>query len=827
MKDERRLVLDGQWQLNQVDGDINITAQIPGVVHYDLLKQGLIDDPYYRMNEQKQQWVAEYAWDYERDFSLSDAALACEKLVLEFEKIEVLADIYINEELVASVENLFRRYRFDIKSFVKPGENKIRIRFNPVKEEVCKRAAEYPFFVSNGLWEGRCDPPYRNFVRTSQCHFGWDWGLCLISQGMYESPLIEAYNQSKILYLNNTQEHRDNKVIVNVTAVLDSAQAGKGVFKVTLGDIQTEVDCVVQKGENVLNAELTVENPELWWPNGYGSAHLYDLKVSVEIDGELDSMQQRIGLRKLELIRAKDDVGESFFFRINDVDIFAKGANWIPDDIFDPRWSEEQLAWALNSAVEAHHNIIRVWGGGLYERDSFYERCDELGIMVWQDFMFACMLYPTNPEFLDNVREEVTHQVKKLAYHPSLVLWCGNNENEQATDWGAGADNVNLKINATLYDELYIQTIMPIVNKLDPARVFWPSSPSNGVRVYGDPNDRDRGDAHYWGVWHGGKPFTEYLKVKPRFSSEFGFQSFSSPETMDTVTEPEDRNISSEVFEYHQRSGDGNLTILSHISRHFRIPSNYENMLYVSQALQALSLKTACEHWRRIKPHNMGTIIWQLNDIWPVASWSSLEYDGRWKILHYFERKFYSPILISSLENERNLEIWATSDVNVSLNGNYQFSIMDFKGSVLKTEELAVDLAPQESKIITQYKIDNFGNKEEQSSLFSAFSLTCGDLYTENTHITVPFKQLHLNKPVIKHQLMQKDNKLILELESDVFAPFVWVRHGNIHGTWTDNGMHLLPNRKITLEFVPRFDMPSLDEMRDVLFIHNLFDAGF
>jgi beta-mannosidase len=485
------------------------------------------------------------------------------------------------------------------------------------------------------------------------------------------------------------------------------------------------------------------------------------------------------------------------------------------------------MTWELQSAAKANHNIIRVWGGGLYERNHFYETCDKLGLLVWQDFMFACAMYPTNEVFISSVQAEVTHQIRRLNHHPSLALWCGNNEIEQLLGSISHHKTESQNISTTLMDEMFVKTIMPIVNSIDPGRSYWPSSPSNGVRQYGFFNDQTRGDVHYWNVWHGGRPFSDYLTVKPRFSSEFGFQSFASPETMATVTLPEDQNIASEVFEHHQRSGQGNLTILNHIARQFRIPTGYENMLYVSQALQALSIKVACEHWRRIKPHNMGTIIWQLNDIWPVASWSSLEYDGRWKMLHYYEKNFYAPLLISAIENEDNIEIWATSDINSSQNATFNLDLLDMDGTSHFSDSKYIYLQALESKCIATYKqTDLCKTKDSRKQLFLSFSLTNAQFSSSNQHFFCPFKHLKLKQPTINNELTEQNGKLVLTLESDTLAPFTWVRHGNIHGTWSDNGMHILPGQSVKLVFTPRYESPTLEEMNNILIIHNLHDAG-
>ncbi len=823
-----RISLNGQWQVKQKNGKIAITANVPGVVHHDLIRLKLVDDPFFRTNELDQRWVGESTWQYRRGFKLSSEEMGRKAIVLNCEGLDTLADVYLNGKKIGSSDNMFLRRRFPVGKLVRKDENEICIVFHPARPEMDRRAKAYSHWVMSPLLQGKVDAANRNFVRKSGTHGGWDWGPCFMTQGIYRDINLEVRNGPKILYVTHQQEHGSGSVLVRVRGIIDSPEAISARFLVRLGDQAYSRKVRLAKGENQIRETILVKKPRLWWPNGYGRQELYPLRVEVSAAGETDCMEQEIGLRKIEVVTKPDKDGESFFFRVNGLPVFAKGANWIPSDSFDSRLTDEQIEWELSSAARAHHNIIRVWGGGLYERESFYRACDRLGIMVWQDFMFACSLYPTNPEFLASVGEEARHQIRRIMHHPSIALWCGNNENEQALDWAKGGKASNDRLFAAEYDQLYIQTLLPIVEQEDPGRRFWPSSPSNGIRRYGDPNDMGRGDMHYWEVWHGNKPFSAYLETQPRFSSEFGFQSFASPETMNAVTAPEDRNITSPVFEFHQRSGTGNQRILSHVARQFRIPNGYENMLYLSQALQALSIKTACEHWRRIKPHNMGTMVWQLNDIWPVASWSSLEYDGRWKMLHYAQKKFYAPLLVSALEEKGKVEVWGTSDINEKLAGRLEMTLCDFTGKMLWRKNKNVRLGRLESRRLDSISVGTLCPKSSDGNQrVLRIRLFCGKHKSENTHVFTPFKALDLRKPAIKTRLgKDRAGRIVLELSTDTFAPYVWIRHGNLHGTWTDNGMHLFPREKVRLTFTPRGETPALERMRKVMILHDLYRAG-
>lgn len=821
-----RISLNGSWQIHQLDGKISLKGQVPGLVHHDLIKRKLVDDPFYLDNELKQQWVGESAWEYFRTFHLTQEQLSKQRVTLICEGLDTLAQIYINGDKIAFTDNMFERFRFDVKVSARKGDNEIKIVFFPAFAEMKKRSDKW-FLDIRCSSERPWFPRERMFLRKAQCHSGWDWGPCFLTQGIYKNIFIECTDGAAVQYVTHTQRHNKNNVTVKATAFIDAAHDGTGVVEFSLGNVKVSKKELFVNGENKVTAELTLQNPSLWWPNGYGSQDLHSLSVTVFAEGESDTVTQKIGLRDLQLITEKDKAGECFYFKVNDVPVFCKGSNWIPSNSFDTSLTDEQVEWELSSAAKAHHNMIRVWGGGLYERDFFYQACDKLGIMVWQDFMFACALYPTDAAFLSSVEAETRHQVRRLQHHASIALWCGNNENEQCLQWNSAADPKSITTHTAQYERLYMGTVYPVVREEDPSRRFWPSSPSNGIDQYGEPDEHHRGDSHYWSVWHRDKEFSEYLKVKPRFNSEFGFQSFSSPETMDTVIRPEDRNICSPVFEFHQRNGTGNQRILNHISRQFRVPTSYADMLYVSQALQALSIKTAVEHWRRIKPHNMGTLYWQLNDIWPVASWSSLEFDGRWKMLHYASRKFFAPLLASIVQNNDRIEFWATSDINMALSGKLTIRLMNLDGKMIQTFTKPVRLSKLCSENIFSLSINDLvKNNEEKTSSFLHFTLHLGNQISENQFFFVPFKQLALRKPSIQWSLRQrKDGTFILSVESDTLAPFTWFRTGKTMGIFSDNGMHLLPNKQVSLWFEPRTPITE-GYLKKNFVVHDLYRAG-
>lgn len=820
--------LNGKWRIRQIGGAHKLTGTVPGVVHHDLIRKKIVGEPFFRMNEADQQWVGDATWEYSRSFRLTKTQCSRSSVVLNCDGIDTNADIYINGHKAGTTDNMFLGYRFDIAKKVRPGSNAIRILFHPANALMEERAGKYPLSL-RGYKQVPWQTPTIPFLRKCQCHNGWDWGPRFMTQGIYRDISVECHNGQKILYVTHLQSHKKKAVDVTVRAIIESPGTCNAKVTFALGKSRETREIFLSPGENTVSSTLRVEDPRLWWPNGMGNASLYKLSVTVASAGESDTTEQYIGLRTVEVVRDADDYGETFYFRVNGVPLFCKGSNWIPSDSFDSRLTDDQIARELGSAAAGNQNMVRVWGGGLYERGFFYQTCDRLGLLVWQDFMFACAHYPANPEFLDSVRHEVRHQIRRLMHHPCIALWCGNNENEgMVSDWHL-KNKPNGKALREAYDKLYIQVMMPIVEEEDPGRLYWPCSPSSGVRQYHSPGELHRGDTHYWAVWHGNEACGGYQKTKLRFCSEFGWQSFSSPETMATVTLPKDRNLTSPVFEFHQRSrgeGKGNGKILAFMARHFRFPSGYENTIYVSQAQQALYLKVAVEHWRRCRPLTMGALIWQLNDIWPVASWATLEYDGRWKMAHYASRKFFAPLLVSVREENDRVEIWGSSDENRALDCSLRVELLGISGHKFLSRTGQIRLRALSSrKILSLRRKDLCPDEASRGTKFLRLSLSCGKLVSTNEHFFAEFKGLALTKPRIATRLSNRNGRILLSLTSDTLAPFVWIRHGNIQGVWSDNGMHLLPGRTVHLTFTPRGDV-SLAELRRSLILHNLYDAA-
>ncbi|MBR0215423.1 MAG: glycoside hydrolase family 2 protein, partial [Clostridia bacterium] len=632
------LSLNGTWQLEAEGSDHKIDASVPGSVYSALLKAGEIPDPFWRDNEMKVLPLMEQDYRYSRKFDVSAAILSRGHILLRCHGLDTLASIRINGQAVGNTDNMHRTWLFDVKSLLKTGENEIEIRFASPTKYIREAFAAHRVEGTEDAMEGF------PFLRKAHCMFGWDWGPRLPDCGIWRDLELIAFDSARIRDVLIRQKHEGRQVTLSVNTHVERFDSKPFLImvKITAPDGRTYTG----QGEN---CSILIEDPELWWPAGFGEQPLYRADVTLIMEGiEQDHWTKRIGLRTLSICRDKDPdgKGETFCHIVNGVKIFAMGADYIPEDNLLARRSPERTRRLLEDARLANMNTIRVWGGGCYPDDWFYDICDELGLLVWQDFMFACAVYDLTEEFDKNIRAEVNDNVRRLRHHPSLALWCGNNEME---DFVRQGNWVTEKKQAADYIKMYEYIIPEVLKQEDPDTFYWPSSPSSGGS-FDEPNSPDRGDVHYWDVWHGLKPFTAYRKFLFRYVSEFGFQSFPCMATIRSFTEPEDRNSFSYVMEKHQRNASANGRIAEYLSQTYLYPTSFEAFVYASQLLQAQAMQYGVEHWRRNRGHCMGTVIWQLNDCWPVVSWSSIDYYGRWKALHYYEKRFFAPVLISCHE---------------------------------------------------------------------------------------------------------------------------------------------------------------------------------
>ena len=637
------------WTMHVAGKEERIAASVPGSVYYDLLQAGKMEDPYYRDNELKALKIMEQDFVYETLFEADEKIWKKEVQLLRFEGIDTLADIYLNETHLSYVNNMHRIWEFPVKGLLKKGENSLRVVFHSPTRYIRE------MYEKNHV-EGTSDA-MRGFpsIRKAHCMFGWDWGPRLPDAGLWREVKLLAYSDARIDSVYFTQVHEKEQV--TLLADLKMELAGKSSkkaenleWRVRITDPDGETS-VYQKSagaqEENSQIKILIQNPKLWWPNGYGDQPLYQVQTELLKNGQMiDTDTKRIGLRTMTVRREKDAFGESFAHEVNGVPIFAMGGDYIPEDNILARVTPERSRNLLIQAKRAHFNCIRVWGGGYYPSDSFWDICDELGLIVWEDFMFACAGYDLTEEFEENIIAEFKDNIRRIRHHASLGLWCGNNEMEMFTEAGLWIDRPRLKSD---YVKMYEYILPKVVKKYDPNTFYWPASPSSGG-AFDEPNSENRGDVHYWDVWHGNKPITEFRKFYFRYLSEFGFQSFPLLKTCESFTRPEDRNIFSYVVEKHQRNQAANGKIMNYMEQTYLYPTSFSLVLYASQLLQAQAVRYGVEHFRRNRGRCMGTIIWQLNDCWPVASWSAIDYYGRWKALHYYTRRFFAPLLLSCEE---------------------------------------------------------------------------------------------------------------------------------------------------------------------------------
>ncbi|MDY5025591.1 MAG: glycoside hydrolase family 2 protein [Oliverpabstia sp.] len=634
------------WKMHQVGENSWFPASVPGTVYTDLLENGQMEDPFWKDNENKALALMEKDYEYETVFQC-DELRKSKKVWLRFEGLDTIADVYVNEKHVGNAENMHRIWEYDVTDVLTDGDNTLRVYFHSPLQYIKEAYAKQPTRGSEDAMDGFVH------IRKAHCMFGWDWGAHLPDAGIFRPVYLMGMEEGRIDSVRIHQIHEEGKVSLEFSVLRNPAE-----------DLKKEIPCGGDDGFTY-NVQVTapdgtavtavdspknveIANPQLWWPNGIGEQPLYEVSVTLYKDGkEVDVWTRKIGLRTMTMHLEPDEWGISFAHQVNGKDIFAMGADYIPEDHLLGRVNPGTTRKLLEQCKAANFNAVRVWGGGYYPEDWFYDICDELGLMVWQDFMFACAVYDLTPEFEANIRAEFVDNIKRLRHHASLGLWCGNNEMEQFVSEG---NWVSKPSEVRDYLFMYERVIPEVLKQYDPDTFYWPASPSSGGS-FDDPRDPNRGDVHYWDVWHGNKPFSDYRNYFFRYASEFGFQSFPSMKTIETISDdPADWNIFSYIMEKHQRNAGANGKILNYLQQTYRYPTQFPVLLYASQMLQAEAIKYGVEHFRRNRGRCMGAIYWQLNDCWPVASWASIDYWGRWKALHYYAKRFFAPVMVSCEE---------------------------------------------------------------------------------------------------------------------------------------------------------------------------------
>jgi beta-mannosidase len=787
------------WQFRKKEETQWFQAAVPGCVHTDLMINGLIDDPFYRDNENQVQWVEQEEWKYETHFLVNKKLLQKENIELIFKGLDTYAKVFLNDTLLLWTDNMFRQWRVEVKPLLKEGENYLHIHFlSPIKESL-------PPWKSLG-YELPGGP--KVMTRKPGYHYGWDWGPRLVTSGIWRPVLLKAWDKGRIesLQLVRGKITRERAL---VTAVFDIQSNIREKAVVSILDEKEQknlnrASLQLVPGFNRVSFTFEIENPKLWWTNGLGEPYLYHLKGRLKIGKRImDEVSQTMGLRTLEVVTDKEKNGESFYFKLNGVPLFMKGANYIPQDSFLNRVTEAKYRKLINDAREANMNMVRVWGGGIYENDIFYDLCDAAGILVWQDFMFACALYPGDKEYLENVRQEAIDNVKRLRNHPCIALWCGNNEIDEAWhNWGWQPEFTETQ-RQTLwedYQKLFNEILPGVVKEYDSSRFYWPSSPKFGR---GNKRSLTEGDSHYWGVWHDEEPFEVFNEISSRFMSEYGFQSFPAVETIERFTRPEDRSIDSKVMQTHQKHPRGNRLIKTYMARDYHIPENFKHFIYVNQVLQAEGMKIGIEAHRRAKPFCMGTLYWQLNDCWPAISWSSIDYYGHWKALLYFVKKAYKDPLVSPVEEKGKLKVYIVSDQLNPLKGILSLQLMDLPGKGLWEKSIPCRVKPNSSQNFFEMDVDDLlENYDRRNIVLKASFLQGKECLSSNLYYFVPPKDLLLTPPNIKFTIVSSEKGFpIIELSCETLAKNVFLSIDEDKGFFTDNYFDLLPGEKVRVHF--------------------------
>lgn len=805
--------------MRQARAQETIPAIVPGCVHTDLLAAGKIPDPFYRDNEARLQWIGEATWTYSRDFDVTAEFLRSRQIRLRCEGLDTLATITLNGRQIAQTDNMFRTWEFDVRDALRTGKNTIEITFAPAKPYLVARR-DQASFPGHGLAEGTGFDE-RGFLRKDQRNFGWDWGPRLVTCGIWRRIGLVAWDEARLSAVTVVQNHRKNGTVrldVDLAADVDGQSPVTAETTVSLRGQTVAQARQPLRDDGFGRATLTVEKPRLWWPAGMGDQPLYDVRVDLlSADGaRLDRADKRIGLRTIQWFAKTDR--RPLGLGVNGRPFFAKGSNWIPPEVFAPKVTSAQLRRSMTDAVACHMNMLRFWGGGYYEEDELFDLCDELGILVWLDLKFACYAYPTfDPAFRDNVRAEVRDNVLRLAHHPCIAVWCGNNEVRElatAEDWRPDRMSIDD------YDRVFHGLIAGVVKEIDPRAVYTPGSPESG-------------DDHYWQVWHGGRPFDAY-ETTHGMMTEFGFQSFAAPQTVAAYTAPEDRaSVQTDVMRWHQRNGGvpgsfANQRIVDLIERSFRPARDFESTLWLSQISQAQGIGRAIEHWRRDWPQSTGSLVWQYNDCWPVTSWSSVDYFGRWKALQYRLRHAYAPILVSPVVRPGGeVDAFVCGDADSPVNATLEWTATGAAGNELSRGGRKVGI-PAGTTVVSAGKIalrDELRRRGSNDLLLWLRLRVNGETVSENLALFDKPKWLRLADPGIRVSVEDTGHGAFrATLTAKRAALWAWLDAGPIDARYSDNFLHLAPNRPVSVVVTPTAPT-TLEALKKSLRARSLFDT--
>jgi len=813
--------LDGDWEFRKSGTNKWYPAEVPGTIHTDLLKNELIDDPYFGDIEKGLKWIENEKWEYKCIFQVEDSLLKYDNICIVFDGIDTHCEVRLNDSLLFTANNMFRKWKSDVKPFITQDSNILHLSFYPSVIYDSVESLKFPYKL----------PDQRAYTRKAPYQYGWDWGPRFVTCGVWRPVYFQIYNGAIINDVYFKPDTIDiTKAKYNAIVEIEADEEIKGkliVVDTDNSDTLTSFEVNITGGTNEIDIPFEINNPNFWWTHNTGEPFLYNISCQLLIEDKIiDKKESKLGIRTIELITDKDDIGEAFYFKLNGIPVFMKGANYIPQDNFITRIPEEKYEILIQQAVKSNMNMLRVWGGGIYEQDIFYDLCDEYGILVWQDFMFACNMYPGNPLFLENVRLEAIDNVKRLRNHACIALWCGNNEIDEGWhNWGwqntlkySESDSTEVWNN---YRRLFHGVLPEVVDFYDSIRSYWPSSPKHG---WGRKISLRDGDMHYWGVWWGKEPFEIYEDKVGRFMSEFGFQAFPPMETINSFSLPEDQQLYNNVILNHQKHPIGNELIELYMERDFVKPDSFDDFVYVSQLLQAYGISKALEAHRRAKPICMGTLYWQLNDCWPVVSWSSIDYYNRWKALHYFTSNTFKNILISTVVEDKHCKVYIVSDSLKSFTGQLFLELLNFNGTTIKNNLLEVTIPANSSKIYFNSPVSNLVSGSQLKNTLIHVSLISND-DTIATNIYYFLNPKNLNIPYnynLKIDFELKDNGIQISLISDELIKNLFLDIVEDDGSFSDNYFDLIPGRAKKIIYKTSLDMDEVERKLEYKTLNKL-----
>ena len=807
------ITLNQNWQFSEAEKEEWLPISIPGSAHTGLMENGKIEDPFYRDNEKKLQWIGEKDWEFKTTFKVDQRLLAQDHIELNFKGLDTYADVFLNGKKILIADNMFRSWVVDCKQYLQEGANEMRIYFHSPDQVSKKAFADLGYELPGG---------HRVMARKAQFHFGWDWGPRFVTTGIWQDIELKAWSKAAIEDFHLEYKIKDGVVFGTAHFIIASSKAQKASlnFNIEKKNYHAHIN-LTQNKNNKAAITFKIDNPRLWWTKNMGEPYLYFTTAILRINERpIDRKEMKIGFRDLKLITKKDKQGSQFYFELNGEPVFMKGANYIPQDIFHTQTTDEDYKNLFKQIGLANMNMLRVWGGGIYEKDIFYELCDINGILVWQDFMYACAMYPGDEKFKANIEAESIEQIKRLRKHPCIGLWCGNNENSEGWHRWGWQDAFDAKQKKKIwkdYKNLFQKQLPNLVKHLDQKTAYWESSPMLGR---GDPKHQFQGDSHYWGIWHDAEPFENFENKVPRFMSEFGFQSYPNYKTLESVTLEEDRSPDSEVMLVHQKHPRGNPLIREYMERDYKVPEKFEHFVYVSQLLQAEGMRTGIEAHRAAKPYCLGTLYWQLNDCWPVVSWSSIDYHGRWKAMHYYVADDYKNVMLAANIKGDSINVAVVSDELNKIEVDVYVNQMSFDGE--KIDQSKMDITVPANGVKKLYFPLKIKDTQRKSSLVYLQVIKSGKLMSDKVLLPLVPKDMDLSKVVLKPSVKKRMNSYRITFDPEKYAKGVYLDI-DAKGHFSDNFFDLIPGYGKVVDFVTEEIIEDFESRLKVMSLRDTY----